>query len=188
MGGSVVEVEPVFFYVLAVVALVAGKAEHALFEDGVAAIPQGQREDQKLVAIADSRDAVFTPAIGLAARHVVGEKFPGAAIGAVVLAHAAPGTFADVGPPLAPGRDHPVMGLEQALMFLAQRLIPTFGSHRRLSSGRPRTLNSGNGAATNLFAGFHLVALPTLPAAMVRSSSPYSIRSPTRSMLMSAGG
>src|SRR5579859_2693406 len=135
MGGSVIEVEPVFLYVLAVVALVAGKAEHAFFQDGVAAIPQGQREHQKLVAIADSCDTVFTPAIGLAARHVVGKELPGAAIGTVIFAHAAPRTLADIGSPLAPGRDHSVIGLKQPLMFLAERLIRTFGSHRRFSSG-----------------------------------------------------
>ena len=38
--GRAVEVEPVFLNILAVDTLVAGKAEHALFEDGVASVPQ----------------------------------------------------------------------------------------------------------------------------------------------------
>src|ERR1700687_6276773 len=134
MGGSVVEVEPVFFYVLAVVALIARKAKHPFLQDGVAAIPHRQREDQKLIPIADSCNAVFTPAIGLAARHVVGKKFPGASVGTVVLTHAAPGTFADVGSPPTPGRYHSGIRLQQALMLLAERLISTFGSHRGFRS------------------------------------------------------
>ncbi len=117
VGRRVVEIEPVFLGVLAVVAFVAREPEHALFEDGIASIPQGQGEDQKLVTIADAGNAVFTPAIGLAARHVVGEKFPGTTVGAVVLAHAAPGTFADVRSPLAPGRDRAGMFLAQPLML-----------------------------------------------------------------------
>ena len=139
MGGSVIEVEPVFLYVLAVVALIARKPVHALFQDGVAAIPHGQRKDHELVAIADSRNAVFAPAIGFAARHIVSKKFPRTAIGTVVFAHAAPGALADIGSPLAPGRHHSFIGLQQALMLLAERLIPTFGSHRGFRSGQPRT-------------------------------------------------
>jgi len=44
-----VEVEVVLLDVLAVVALVAGDAEQALLEDGVAAVPEGQREAEPLV-------------------------------------------------------------------------------------------------------------------------------------------
>ena len=117
VGGRVVEIEPVFLGVLTVVALVARKPEHALFEDGIASVPQGQGEDQELVTIADAGNAVFTPAIGLAARHVVGEKFPGTTVGTVVFAHAAPGTFADVRSPFAPGRDRAGMFVVQALML-----------------------------------------------------------------------
>jgi len=42
-----VEVEVVLLDVLAVVALVAGDAEQALLEDGVAAVPEGQREQSR---------------------------------------------------------------------------------------------------------------------------------------------
>src|SRR5579862_2396624 len=101
MCGSVVEVEPVFFYVLTVVTFVAGKAEHPLFEDGVAAIPQGQCENQQLVAVTNPCNAVFAPTISFTACHIVGEEFPGTTVRAVIFAYAAPGTFTDIGTPLA---------------------------------------------------------------------------------------
>ena len=102
--GGVVEVEPVFFRVLTVVAFIAGEPEHALFQKRIAAVPKGEGEHQQLIAIADSGNAVLTPAINSAARLIVGEGIPRIAIGAIVLTHAAPAPVADIGPPFAPGR------------------------------------------------------------------------------------
>jgi len=42
-----------------VVALVAGDAEQALLEDGVAAVPEGQREAEPLVIVRDAGQAVL---------------------------------------------------------------------------------------------------------------------------------
>jgi hypothetical protein len=51
MGRRGVEVEVVFFHVLAVVPLAVRKAEKPLFEDGILAVPQGQRKAEPLLVI-----------------------------------------------------------------------------------------------------------------------------------------
>src|SRR3981081_463656 len=117
MRRCVIEIEPVFLYVLAVIALVAGESEHPLFENRVAAIPERERENQQLVTVANARDAVFTPAISLATRHVMRKKLPRATVGTALLAHASPRTLTDIWPPLAPGGDHFVGVFSQPLVF-----------------------------------------------------------------------
>src|SRR5207237_769831 len=73
-----------------VVALRGHEAEEALLEDGVALVPQREAEAEDLVAVADGGQAVLAPAVGAAARLVVGAVAPGVAARAVVLAHGAP--------------------------------------------------------------------------------------------------
>src|SRR5580658_601895 len=102
MRGSAVEVEVTFFYVLAVIAFFSGEAEESLFEDGIALIPQRDGEANQLAAIADSGEAIFIPAVGSRAGVIVGEIFPGVAVGAVVFADSAPGALAEVGSPALP--------------------------------------------------------------------------------------
>src|SRR5262249_1518836 len=58
----------------------------------------------QLVAIADAGDAVLVPAVHARARLVVREVVPRGAVGAVVLAHRAPGALGEVGPPALPVR------------------------------------------------------------------------------------
>ncbi len=102
MRGSVVEVKVAFLYVLAVIALFAREAKETFFEEWITAIPQGDGEADLLVAVADSGQAVFIPAVGSGAGVVVREIIPGVAVGAVVLADRAPGAFAEVGSPAFP--------------------------------------------------------------------------------------
>src|SRR5262249_46142996 len=99
--------------VLAVVALGVGQAEEALLQDRIAAVPQGERQAQPLPVVTDAGQAVLPPAVGPAARVVVREVRPGAAVRAVVLAHRAPLPFAQVRPPAAPGL------LAEAVLFEA---------------------------------------------------------------------
>ena len=73
MRRRAVEVVVVLFDVFAVVALGAGEPEHALFEDGIAAVVERESKADALMAIADARDAVFAPAIGARAGVVVGK-------------------------------------------------------------------------------------------------------------------
>ena len=79
--GRAVEVEVILLDVFAVIALFAGEAEEAFFEDGVAAIPEREREADLLMTVADAGDAVFVPAVSARAGVVVGKVFPGRAVG-----------------------------------------------------------------------------------------------------------
>ena len=97
-----VQVPPVLLAVLAVIALVPGEAEDALLEDRVAAVPEREREAQQLLLVADATEAVLAPAVRARTRVVVREGGPRVAVGAVVLAHGAPGPFAHVRPPAPP--------------------------------------------------------------------------------------
>src|SRR5579862_8458073 len=114
--------EVVILRVFAVIALAGREAVDALFQDGVFAVPNGEAEDQELIAVADGGQAVFAPAIGLAPRHVMREEVPGCAIRAVVLADRSPGTLAYIGAPAAP----------QKLSVSLKQPAPFFG----LSRGR----------------------------------------------------
>src|ERR1700690_3942769 len=104
VSGNVVEVEPIFFRILAVISFITGEPEHALFQDGIAAVPKRGCKHEQLIAVANAGDAVLTPAISLAARLIVREKIPRIAIRAVVLAHGSPRTIADVRSPFTPVR------------------------------------------------------------------------------------
>ena len=102
MRGRAVEVEVVFFDIFPVVALAVRQAEHALFEDGIPAIPQGYAETQQLLTVADTSNAVLAPAIGARSGLVMCEVVPGIAISTVVLPHRAPLPLAQIGSPLSP--------------------------------------------------------------------------------------
>jgi hypothetical protein len=63
VAGHTVQVPPVLFDVLAMVALVAGEPEHALFQDGVPSVPQRQRQAEPLFHVAEACHTVFAPAV-----------------------------------------------------------------------------------------------------------------------------
>ena len=102
VGRRAIEVEVILLDVLAVIAFAVGEAEQALLENRVLAVPQREGKTQALLVIGDTGDAVLAPAIGTRAGVIVGEEIPGVAALAVVLAHGAPLTFAQVGSPLLP--------------------------------------------------------------------------------------
>jgi hypothetical protein len=93
MRGSGVEVVIALLYVLAVIPLGAAKTEEALLEDGVFTVPEGEREADALMVIADARDAVFAPAVGSEVRILEGKVFPGCAVRAVVFPDGSPFAF-----------------------------------------------------------------------------------------------
>ena len=90
VGRRRVERPPVLLDVLAVVALGVGEAEEALLQDRVVRVPQRDGEAQVLPVVADAAQAVLAPAVCPRARVLVGERVPGGATRAVVLAHRAP--------------------------------------------------------------------------------------------------
>ena len=103
MGRRAVEVEVILLDILAMVGFAVGQPEQAFLEDRILAIPQGQREAQALVVIANAGQTILAPAIGARAGLIVGEVIPGVTTVAVVLAHRAPLALAQVRSPLLPG-------------------------------------------------------------------------------------
>ncbi len=116
MGGRVVQIEVGFLHVLAVVAFRPAQAKQSLLQDGVALVPQGQGQTEVLVIVANPGQPIFVPAVDAAASVVVGEIAPGLSVVAVILAHRAPGAFAEIRPPALPG-DRAAVRLGQAAMF-----------------------------------------------------------------------
>ncbi len=111
-----VQVIVVFLDVLAMIAFRPRDSKQPLLQYRVHPVPKSKRETQALVIVADSGDAVFGPAIGPRARVIVREIIPRRAVGAVVFARIAPGSFREVRAPAPPMRG-PVSGLEQAISF-----------------------------------------------------------------------
>lgn len=106
------------------IAFAVGQAEGALLQDRIAPIPQGKREAQHLVVVADTAEAVLAPAVGARAGLVMGEVVPGVAVVTVVLAHRAPLPLAKVGPPFLPGRPARLRFIEPVLLcFIAHGVL-----------------------------------------------------------------
>ena len=102
MRWRTVEVEVVLLHILAVIAFAVGQSEEPLLENRILAVPQGQGKAEVLLVIGNAGDAILAPAISTRTGMIVGEKVPGVAVLAVVLAHGAPLAFAQIGPPLSP--------------------------------------------------------------------------------------
>ena len=114
--GRAVEIEVVLLDVLAVVAFGSCESEETFFQNGIAAVPERDREADELMAIANARQAVLVPAVGVRTRVVVGKVGPGASVRAVVFTDRAPGALADVRPPPFPVGGA-LLGLLKALLF-----------------------------------------------------------------------
>ena len=102
---EVVEVVVILLDVLTVVSFVRREPEESLLENRVAAVPECRGEAEDLVAIANAGDAVFSPAVGLAARQVVAEEIPGVTVSAIVFAHGRPRPLGEVWAPASPRSD-----------------------------------------------------------------------------------
>src|SRR5689334_16443082 len=102
MRRRAVEIEVVLLDVFAVVSLRPRYPEEPFFDHPVVAVPQRQREADALLAVADAAEPVFVPPVGARARLLVCEVVPGVTVRAVVLAHRAPGAFAQVRTPPLP--------------------------------------------------------------------------------------
>src|SRR5262249_50046705 len=122
VGRRAVEVEVVLLDVLAVIAFAVGQAEEALFDNGILAIPEREREAELLMIVGDAGQAVFAPAVGAGAGLIVAEIIPGVAALAVVLADRAPLSFAEVGAPLLPWR-FVLTCLLETVLFAAHGLL-----------------------------------------------------------------
>src|SRR5215469_11920781 len=125
--GGRIKIEVALLHVLAVVALIPGQAKEALLEDRIAPVPERETETHQLVAVADSPDAVFAPAIRARARMVVRKIFPRGAVPAVVFANRAPLALGKVGPPTLP------ILLVRASLFEAAVFYRRDSRHRAMS-------------------------------------------------------
>jgi hypothetical protein len=102
VGGGIVDVEVILLHVLAVVALEGGDAEQPLLEMRITFIPEGRREAKQLKPVADARDAILPPAVGLGAGHAIREMPPGVAVRGIVFPDRAPGPVREIRPPPPP--------------------------------------------------------------------------------------
>src|SRR5262249_55744260 len=127
--------------VLPVIALAVGQAEEPLLEDRVFTVPQGQRQTQALLVVADAGQAVLAPAVGAAAGVVVRQVAPGVALGAVVLADGAPLPLAQVRPPLLPRLAALALFFKAPLLFVHDGFLRSHGLTP--FSSRPRQGRSG---------------------------------------------
>src|SRR4029453_5592030 len=125
--------------------LAVGQPEQPLLEDGILAIPQGQREAERLLIVGDAGQPVLAPPIRARARVVVAEIVPGIPGVAVVLADRPPLPLGEIRPPLAP-RDVLGSGFFKAVGLFAHasprvdRLVS--GCYRR-APGMSRALDPG---------------------------------------------
>jgi len=125
-----VQVIVVFLDILAMIALWPRDSEETLLENRIYPVPKSEREAQALVVVADAGDAILGPAISARAGMIVGEVIPGRAVGAVILARIAPGSFREVRAPASPVR-RLVSSLEQAISFSVHRYYGTTGRRNR---------------------------------------------------------
>src|SRR5215212_265197 len=102
MARKPIQIPPVLLHILAMVSLRTGKAEHALLQDRINTVPQRQRETQIVMNIRQTGHTIFIPAVGPRPRMIMRKETPGITVVAVVLAHRAPGTLREIGPPLIP--------------------------------------------------------------------------------------
>src|SRR5215471_10493949 len=98
MGRRAIEIEVIFFDVLAMIAFAVGEAEQPLFQNRALAVPECEREAEPLAIVGESGQAVFAPMIGARASLIVGKVSPSVSAFAVILAHGPPLPFAEVGP------------------------------------------------------------------------------------------
>src|ERR1700733_5460784 len=119
-GRRLEQIVVILFDVLAVIAFLVGQSEKPFFQDAIFFIPQRQAQANVLMAIAKSRDAVFSPAIRAGARMIVRKIIPGVAVRAVILAHRAPLPLRQIRAPSFPVR-HALGAGPQPLLFGCQR-------------------------------------------------------------------
>jgi hypothetical protein len=73
----VIEVEVALLDVFAVIAFVVGQAEEPFLEKRIPAVPEGEREADVLMSVAETGETVLVPAVGARSGVVVRKVFPG---------------------------------------------------------------------------------------------------------------
>ena len=91
-----------FFYILSMVALMAGQPKKSFFDHGVFSIPKSPGYTKFLFIIRNSSNSLFSPAIGLAFGLIMSDIVPGGSIGTIILSYCTPLTIGEVRTPLLP--------------------------------------------------------------------------------------
>src|SRR5678816_2631356 len=102
MARQPIQIPPILLHILAMISLRTGKAEHALLQDRINAIPQRQRQTQIMMNIRQPRHTVFIPAVRPRPCMIMRKEAPGITVVAIVLAYGAPGTLREIWAPLIP--------------------------------------------------------------------------------------
>ena len=106
----------VILEILTMIALWIGQSKGSLLENRIVAVPEGRREAKPAIAIAETQQAVFAPAVDAGAGMIVREVVPRIAIRRIVLPHCPPLALAQVGPPKIPCFP-PLIACEDTLGF-----------------------------------------------------------------------
>ena len=102
MSRGGIEVEVAVLDVFAVITFVAGEAIQTFLEDRVDTIPQGEGKAESALAVGETEQAIFTPAVRAPCSIVVREMAPDAAVGGVVFANRSPLAFGEIRTPTFP--------------------------------------------------------------------------------------
>src|SRR5579863_8018131 len=102
MSRRAVDVKVALLHILAMIAFIAGQAEQAFFQNGILTIPQSEGKTEAPLAVADTEQSVFAPAVGATARVIVRKIIPAGAPGGVVLANRPPLPLGKVRTPALP--------------------------------------------------------------------------------------
>ena len=102
MGGSAVEIEVVFLYVLSVVALVVVESEGSLLYYGIVLIPERKGKTELLLVVGYAGKSILAPAVCAGTGLVVGEVCPGISGIAVILPDRTPLPFTQIRAPFLP--------------------------------------------------------------------------------------
>src|SRR6185295_16744088 len=102
VAGQSVEAPPVLLDILTVVSLRTGQAEHALLQDRIDTVPQGQGKAEFVVDVRQTCHAVFVPPVRARSRMIMWKVIPSITVVAVVLTNGAPSPLGQIRPPLVP--------------------------------------------------------------------------------------
>src|SRR5262249_26285368 len=104
VGWRAVQIEIIFFDVLAMIPFAVGQTEQPLFDNRIFPVPERQCKAKELLIVGDSSQTIFAPSIGARARLVVTKIVPRIAVGAIIFAHRAPLPLAQIRAPFSPRR------------------------------------------------------------------------------------
>src|SRR6516165_10550833 len=104
------------------IAFRAGKPKQPLLENWILSVPQGNRKANQLMAVGNTGDTVFIPAVRFRPRVIMRQIVPCSTVRTIILANRAPRPLAEVGSPALP--------VHKAVLRFLQSLF--FSGHKRL--------------------------------------------------------